>query len=204
MKKNCTSLFSLILVTCILSVTVGCNALPQNSSDETEKLPQTNITDIFELSLNDYAYQIERVKDIKTEKVEIPSSYQNIPITKIGDNAFYDCFSLAHASIPESITEIGNSAFKGCDSLKEIILPDSLISIGESAFENCNKLKSVHLGKNVTTIGKNAFRQCGMLSEISLPEGLTRIEESTFEQCGALTQIAIPNTVTTIEKYTFI
>ena len=41
-------------------------------------------------------------------------------VTKIGNDAFYDCKSLESVTLPKSLVEIGSEAFLGCESLKEV------------------------------------------------------------------------------------
>ncbi len=65
-------------------------------------------------------------------------------VTSIGDYAFYDCYSLASVTIPDSVATIGSSAFSDCTSLASVTLPDSVTSIGNSAFNWCNSLKTVY------------------------------------------------------------
>ena len=52
----------------------------------------------------------------------------------IGNNAFYNCYSLTQINIPDSVTSIGGYAFYSCYSLTQINIPDSVTSIGGSAF----------------------------------------------------------------------
>ena len=47
----------------------------------------------------------------------IPSTINNLPVTSIGDRAFYRCSGLTSVSIPNSVTSIGDDAFDGCSSL---------------------------------------------------------------------------------------
>ena len=44
-------------------------------------------------------------------------------VTRIGESAFEDCFSLETIDIPNSVTRIEVKAFHGCTSLKEIHIP---------------------------------------------------------------------------------
>ena len=56
---------------------------------------------------------------------------------RIGNSAFYNCYSLSSITIPDGVTSIGNNAFYNCYSLSSITIPDSVTSIGSSAFYNC-------------------------------------------------------------------
>ena len=53
-------------------------------------------------------------------EVEIPATYEGLPVTSIGHSAFYFCDNLTSITIPESVTSIGDHAFDGCTSLKDI------------------------------------------------------------------------------------
>ena len=89
--------------------------------------------------------------------VLIPDTHNGLPVTRIGDNAFYD-----------------NS------NLRSVTIPDSVTSIGSSAFSACKNLTSVTLGNGVTTIEYYAFKSCYRLTSITLPATLTSIEEYGF------------------------
>ena len=47
------------------------------------------------------------------QKVEIGEG-----VTSIGNNAFYNCYSLASITIPESVTSIGSNAFRSCYGMR--------------------------------------------------------------------------------------
>ena len=79
--------------------------------------------------------------------VVIPASVdhegESYPVTRIGDQAFYECHELISVTIPEGVTAIGNEAFGRCYNLTSAIIPGSMATIGEAAFQNCNKLNSI-------------------------------------------------------------
>ena len=79
--------------------------------------------------------------------VVIPASVdhegESYPVTRIGDQAFYECRELTSVTIPEGVTAIGNQAFGHCYQLTSVIIPGSMATIGEAAFQNCNKLNSI-------------------------------------------------------------
>jgi len=72
----------------------------------------------------------------------IPSTYDGLPITSIGNSAF-SSRGLTSVTIPNGITSIGTSAFNN-NYLTTINIPDSVTFIGESAFLN-NSITSVVL-----------------------------------------------------------
>ena len=88
----------------------------------------------------------------------IPSTFGGLPVTRIGDKAFWHCESLVHVTIPNSVSSIGNFSFSTCDNLKQITIPDSVISIGRAAFLQCSSLTNVQLPDSVTTIGGAHFK----------------------------------------------
>ena len=54
-------------------------------------------------------------------------------VTKIGEVAFRDCFSLTSITMPNSVTSIGEWAFSDCDGLKTIIIQNPDVKIGDYA-----------------------------------------------------------------------
>ncbi len=140
-------------------------------------------------------------------------------VTRIGNNAFRDCQSIAEVTIPDSVTEIGESAFDGCSRLKEVdlpntvttlgwsvfagtglihmVLPNQLTHIGYGLFSGCSSLETIQIPESVTAIGSNAFYFCTKLRNIALPQGLTSIGDSAFWG-SALTEIDIPEGVSDI------
>ena len=102
--------------------------------------------------------------------VNIPLQIQKMPVTRIGDMAFY-----------------GSDVFN-------ILIPDSVTSIGESAFEGCERLTLLTIGNKLTSIGYSAFYGCTSLKSVTIPNSVTTIEEAAFEE-NQLTSITIPSNV---------
>ena len=116
--------------------------------------------------------------------VVIPDS-----VISIGDVAFGFCYSLTSITIPDSATSIGFYAFYACDSLTSVVIPDSVTSIGDWAFRDCDRLTSVVIGDGVTTIGKDAFSDCYSLISVVIPDSVTSIGDWAFYNCGSLTRV---------------
>lgn len=127
----------------------------------------------------------------------IPSS-----IISIGDNAFNMCFDLTSVTIPNSVTKIGDGAFAN-NHLTSVTIPSSVTSLGGSVFFGCKELTNVTIPNSVTSISRGMFAQCSSLTSVNVPNGVTNIGEEAFSDCHSLTSITIPTSVTSIGEYAF-
>ena len=111
----------------------------EESSSE-EEYPEENYTEglIFTLQ-DDDTYAVTDYTGTATEVV-IPSEYDGKAVTRIGEEAFNQCYNLTEIVIPDSVTSIGKGTFQYCYNLTEIIIPDSATRIGESVFYECSSL----------------------------------------------------------------
>lgn len=96
---------------------------------------------------------------------DIPAEIEGVPVTGIGDRAFYDR-SLMSVIIPDSVTSIGEDAFTGCMNIENMILSNNLTSIGKRAFAGCCCLPYLTIPSSLTSIGDSAFMSCDSLANI--------------------------------------
>src|SRR5262245_47593697 len=75
--------------------------------------------------------------------VVIPDTINGLPVTVIGDRAFFFRTSVTSVTIPNSVTSIGDLAFYACTNLTGVVIPDSVTRIGSGAFGSCSSLTSV-------------------------------------------------------------
>ena len=157
----------------------------------------------YELNADKKSYCVKDIGTCTDIEINIPSTYNDKPVTSIGDSAFYGCSSLKNIIIPNSVTSIGNNAFYDCSSLTSIVIPNSVTSIEDYTFSGCSNLISITIGNGVTSIGVFAFGGCDRLTSVKIPNSVAKIGISAFFHCDSLTSVTIGNGVTSIEDYTF-
>lgn len=133
--------------------------------------------------------------------VAIPTSVFGMPITVIGDSAFYGA-AVTSVIIPEGVANIGPYAFEYCYDLTNATIPGSMTNLGDYAFDECFNLSSVTLEAGLGSIGYGAFASCSALLNIELPGTVTNIEGWAFNASG-LTNIDIDQEVTSIGDQAF-
>lgn len=123
--------------------------------------------------------------------VVIPWAIGGVPVTTIGENAFYDMggvvgFPVTSLIAPQTVTSIGNGAFYCCTSLTSVTIPQAT-SIGNEVFFGCDALTSVTIPQ-VTSIGNYAFMSCYLLTSVTIPH-VTSIGVEVFSGCPALASV---------------
>ena len=112
-------------------------------------------------------------------EVVIPDKIDGVPVTVIGEKAFYECEGLTSVTLPETIENIEIGAFDGCTALAEINFPSSLKSIGASAFYNAG-LKSIDLPEGLEIIGTYAFSACPGITVFTIPKSVKEIGDKAI------------------------
>ena len=155
-------------------------------------------------------------------EVIIPSTYNDKPVTHIGQLAFYGITYITSIQIPLSVTTISQGAFYGCDNLGSVEIPKNIAEIGayafafsgitkatinsnvagEQMFYECSSLNSVEINGNIPKIPNQMFYGCSNLTHIDLPSGITEIGHGAFKNSG-LETIIIPEGVTIIGDSAF-
>ena len=92
--------------------------------------------------------------------INIPETYEGIPIKEIYKFAFSNCTDVKKINFNSNIERINDNAFEGCSNLESVILSDSLIYIGNYAFKDCTKLTLLTIPSNVNTLGNYVFEGC--------------------------------------------
>ena len=151
----------------------------------------------------------------RDSNIVIPSMYNGMRVTSIGDSAFWYCSGLTSITIPDSVTSIGNRAFYNCTKLTSITISDSVTSIGNYAFYNCGSLTSITIPGSVKGIDNYAFYACNKLTSITVdPDNpnYASINGILFNKAmteliyfpeGKIGAYTIPGSVTSIGNYAF-
>lgn len=108
----------------------------------------------------------------KAKTFTIAATYNGLPVTAIGDDAFYQCAFLRSVEIPEGVTSLGEFSFAKCFELTNITLPSSLTSIGYYAFGECHEITDITLPENLETLGDSVFFDCEKLRSLTIPNSV--------------------------------
>ena len=110
--------------------------------------------------------------------VEVPQEFRDLPVTAIGERAFYDC-----------------------RGLKSVVLPDTVQVIGDEAFSRCIDLNVLTLGNGVVRIGKSAFYRTA-IETLTIPDTIEEIGKFAVLSCTALKTVYVPSHVATAFSHT--
>ena len=126
--------------------------------------PTANATSVegltFELNDDGESYYVSKCDTQVSGELTIPDTYNDLPVTRIGIEAFFACGSLTSVTIPSNIKCIEDGAFWMCHILSNVIISNGVTDIGNGAFKNCRSLVSVSIPDTVTNFGEDVFLNC--------------------------------------------
>ena len=139
-------------------------------SEEEPDLPTTGFK--FE-KLGQDSYEIVGFYGDEDGVVEIPESYNGLPVRNIAGNAFYGQESITEVIIGDNIYAIEGNACMLCCNLEKVTLGNNLTVIDQSVFLGCEKLEEITIPASVTFMGASVFKNCTNLKSVVLedPEG---------------------------------
>ena len=100
--------------------------------------------------------------------VEIPDTYNGLPVRYIRGNAFYGAEAITELIVGDNVLVIEGNAFMKCCNLEKVTLGKSLTLIDMQAFLGCEKLETITIPATVTFIGSGAFKKCSRLKSVIL------------------------------------
>ena len=90
----------------------------------------------YVLNEDGQSYAVETIGSCEDLDIIIPDTYNNLPVTAIGDNAFNSprCALINSIVMSNNITSIGNYAFGRCDNLTHMSIGNGIANIDREAF----------------------------------------------------------------------
>lgn len=143
--------------------------------------------------------------------ITIADKYNNIPITGLSANAFYNASMVTEIILPDTIKTIGANAFYNCKALVSIkttsIEPASAVESASAGGGYLNVVaKTESPFKSISSIGNNSFAYTNALTEIGLnyTNSITTLAD-VFNPTNANVIITFddPSTITQIERNAF-
>lgn len=113
----------------------------------------------LEYVLTSSGYQCTGIGTCTDTDIIVPSTYNGLPVTEIGSNAFLNNSHIKSIRLPDTITTIWAAAFKYCTGLTSIVLPPSVTKLAYYVFSYCENLE-VYIPDSVVSVGQNLFDGC--------------------------------------------
>ncbi len=176
----------------------------------------------YTLNTDGESYSVTGIGSYIDTHLVIPETYNNKPVTKIGDDAFEKCLQLTSVEIPNSITSIGLRAFIDCYRLVEVVNKSTHISLKADDYNNGylgyyalkiynsqdNFISSNIINDNDYLVfnideEKILINYIGSETNLILPNYVTRINRCAFYKNQNLTSVIIPNSVESIGEWAF-
>lgn len=151
-------------------------------------------------------YDSEAIKEnVELESV-INHNGTEYPVTKIADEAFFECGKLKSLKIPNGVTTIGWLSFFSCTSLTKIEIPDSVTSIDLNAFACTAYLNDENNWTDgLLYIGNHLISASYYLNnECSVKDGTITIAGGAFSDCTHCVEyVYIPDSVVSLGNQAF-
>ncbi len=183
--KKCMKLCLSVLLLVMLIVLTACSRI---SFGEKEYLERDGL--LYRLSEDGLSYSVAGYTDIGDE-VTVPAEIDGIPVTELGNSAFYNAETLKRVNLPSSIKKIDDYAFDNCYLLESPLLPSGVEFIGFNAFSDCTSIKSLILPNSLVEIESNAFERCSSIERIAIQPALKEVGRDAFGDCTKLSELHI-------------
>ena len=134
------------LINSIISINNKDNTNIDNSNNQIENEAVSSEKLDFEYVKEGNGITITKYNGKQTTVI-IPNKIEQLPVLKIGENAFADT-KVKSVTLPASCTEIEWFAFYGCYALSTLYINSSVNNIGYSAFDGCSKSLTIYCEAN--------------------------------------------------------
>ena len=135
--------------------------------------------------------------------IDIPETIEGCQVVELRDNAFYECSTLRHIDLPDTLRKIGHHCFYACSSLEEISVPESVTDIGMGCFCGCAELSSASLPETLSSLPESCFRSCTSLTDFTVPDSVHRIGAFCFSGCTSLKNVSLSSSLKDVGDCSF-
>ena len=156
---------------------------------------------VFDIIDGKKEYRVVSVEELNDSNVIIPSEYNGLPVTEIGDEAFAGENKIVSIYIPDSVVVIGKRAFDDCRNLESIRLPQYLEVIPAGMTRNTS-IQTITIPESVKRIESRAFCTAN-IKDIEIPDSVEYIGYEAFYSCGNLETVTIGSNIQEIQPYAF-
>ena len=147
-------------------------------------------------------YQVVGIGNVASDEIVVPSTYNGLPVIRIGGRAFENKVNLKKIILPNTIEHIDNFAFAGCTALEYIDLPTSLIYIQSDVFSGSG-IRILDLTDN-TALNSFGCVDCPNLEAVKLPKNLSHLSFKCFENTPKLKSLTLPDSLGVIGGEAFV
>lgn len=177
-------------LTCII-----CKQIIEESAIPIIKEPSVGLE--YTLNSDKKSYSVTGIGTCKDTYIVIGDTYNDKPVTMIGEKAFYQNQSIVGIFISKNVEEIAYTAFYGCNKLAkvEFAIDSNLKSISGSCFSSCTSLTNIVLPSTVIEIEGYSFSSCSSITSINIPVGITTFNDRAFDNCNALDYVYYEGTL---------
>ena len=126
--------------------------------------------------------------------VVIPDEIDGLPVTMIGENAFYGKTGITSLTLPSVLETVSSQAFDGCTGITSLIIPKSVTSIGFCSFRDlrsCTSLSFEAGGTERISFGQSCFESIGHEGVLTLPSRISDFAPGVFEVATKVTAFAL-------------
>ena len=87
-------------------------------------------------------YRVTGMGTCTDEHVIIPDTYEGLPVTEIGEKAFYSISTIVSVKLPDTIVKIYDKAFSECENLESVDMSDT-VEVGTDVFRGSIKVEII-------------------------------------------------------------
>lgn len=200
-SKKSKFILSMLIVLMLTSVFGALGCSPSTNEEEPPEIKGIQYT-----LKEDNTYNVKGYNGDESVIV-IPETYEGLPVTEIGYDAFEGLKTLNEITIPESIIKIDDGAFTNCENLKKVNYNVKRLDDQDDPFRGFSPFRFktigsaiytpdefvVNIGVNVEEIPDCLFRDIGV-TQLNFAEGskCESIGKSAFSN-SQITDLILPN-----------